>query len=331
MSSKSPLRAKPPGQLPAPADLVYFLEVANSLNISRAADRLGISQPSLSLAVRRLEQALGTSLLVRQKTGVRLSRAGQRFTAHARTLLLEWQRTHAEILQTETEVSGRFTLGCHASVALYTLTAILPKLLAAHPKLELRLQHDLSRRVLDDVLAHRVDFGLVVNPTPHAELVIRPLCKDEVGLWCGPLISTGANATTGRSGRSANPAADLTANLTARLQDPADPSAVLICDPDLLQTQAIIKQLAKHKLSFARTLPTSNLEVIAALVSAGTGIGILPGRVATRVPAMGLRPLLADGPRILDRICLVYRPEMQKSKASRVIAQSIEAALKVSP
>jgi len=51
--------------IPSPADLGYFMEVASTLNVSRAAERLGISQPSLSLAIRRMEEALGAPLLVR--------------------------------------------------------------------------------------------------------------------------------------------------------------------------------------------------------------------------------------------------------------------------
>lgn len=63
--------------IPSVAELTYFLEVSNSLNLSRASERLGISQPSLSLAIKRLEQTIGTSLFLRHKHGVSLTQAGK--------------------------------------------------------------------------------------------------------------------------------------------------------------------------------------------------------------------------------------------------------------
>lgn len=118
--------------IPSPAELHYFVEVANTLNISRAAERLGISQPSLSLAVRRLEDALGVELLVRNKSGVNLTRAGQKFVLQARQLLHEWERLSSEAVRAESTLTGRYTIGCHSSVALYSLPGFLPKLMQVH-------------------------------------------------------------------------------------------------------------------------------------------------------------------------------------------------------
>ncbi len=63
--------------IPSPTDLKYFMEVAQTQNVSRAAERLGISQPSLSLAIRRMEQSVGAPLLIRSKRGVTMTQAGK--------------------------------------------------------------------------------------------------------------------------------------------------------------------------------------------------------------------------------------------------------------
>src|SRR6187399_1079372 len=107
--------------LPSSSEIKYFLEVSTALNISRAAERLGISQPSLSLAIRRLEDTIGTDLLVRSKSGVKLTKAGERFALQARSLIEEWDKLKGSIHESEEKVSGRFIIGCHASVALYSL------------------------------------------------------------------------------------------------------------------------------------------------------------------------------------------------------------------
>lgn len=287
--------------LPSPAELQYFLEVSNTLNVSRAAERLGISQPTLSLAVQRLEGVFGTQLLIRTKSGVRLTHAGQKLVAHARGLLDEWEKVRADALRDENEIRGRYVLGCHPSVALYSLPSFASKLLLDNPQLELKLVHDLSRKITEDVISFKLDFGIVVNPWQHPDLVIKPLCRDEVTLWVS--------------------------KKTSPLQDPFSGQGILICDAELVQTQFIVKQLAKRGMHFGRTISSSNLEVITALVAGQAGVGVLPGRVATRLKALGLKPLDPDAPKFEDRICLVYRSDVQKSKASRRLAKVIEETM----
>ena len=150
--------------IPSPAELNYFVEIASTLNISRAAERLGISQPSLSLAVKRLEDAVGVDLLIRSKSGVNLTRAGQKFVAQARQLLDEWDRLSSEAIRGESQLTGRYVIGCHPSVALYSLPHFLPDLLREYPEVEIKLSHSLSRQVTDDVIGFKVDFGIVNRP-----------------------------------------------------------------------------------------------------------------------------------------------------------------------
>src|SRR5882724_6957198 len=103
--------------IPSPSELHYFLEVAHSLNMSRAAERLGISQPALTFAIQRLESSLDQKVLVRGKTGVQLTTAGKNLVLKARQLLEDWERIRADAAKDETEIRGRYTIGCHHSVA----------------------------------------------------------------------------------------------------------------------------------------------------------------------------------------------------------------------
>ncbi len=287
--------------MPSPHDLAYFIEVSQTLNVSRAAERLGISQPTLSLAIQRLEKNLGANLLIRTKSGVHLTHAGLKLVAQARLLLLEWEKIREDALRDENEIRGRYVIGCHPSVALYSLPSFISELLVNNPELEIKLVHDLSRRITEDVISFKVDFGIVVNPWQHLDLVIKPLCRDEVTLWVGPKET--------------------------RLTDPYSGDAVLICDDDLAQTQHILKQLAKKGMGFKRVINSANLEVVTALVASGAGVGILPGRVATRIKAQKLRPVAEESPTFSDKICLVFRADVQKSKASRMLAKIIEKTM----
>jgi DNA-binding transcriptional LysR family regulator len=84
--------------------------------------------------------------------------------------------------------------------------------------------------------------------------------------------------------------------------------------------------MAKKGLTFRRTITTGSLEVVTTLVAMGAGVGILPGRVATRDAKLGLRPL-TGAPRFQDRICLAYRADAHKSAASKVIIAAMTACL----
>lgn len=275
--------------LPSSHDLTYFLEIAQSASITAAATRLGISQPSLTLAMQRLEQSVGTSLFVRSRQGVKLTKAGERVLMETRQLISRWEEVKQQAVGAMNEVRGRFSLGAHASVARYSLPLFLPELLSKHPELDLSLHHDLSRNITQKVLELALDIAIVINPVPHPDLVMRLLGKDQLSLW------------TSKKNRHHD---------------------VLICEPSLLQTQSILGKMKKAHMSFRKVIETSNLEVIAAMVEGGCGVGILPTRVAH---AQG--PTLAEvkgSPHFADEIYLIYRVENKPVRAIQAISQSIQ-------
>ncbi|MFM8313814.1 MAG: LysR family transcriptional regulator [Deltaproteobacteria bacterium] len=288
--------------MPSSTELVYFLEVSQTLNVSRAAERLGITQPTLSLAIQRLEDSIGTPLFIRTKTGVQLTRAGCRLAHQTRTIIREWEKLREEVLKDEEEIRGSYILGAHPSVSLFTLPQIIEPLMKQHEKLELKLVHGLSRKITEEVISFKIDFGIVVNAVQHPDIVIKQLWEDTVTLW------------TSKNG--------------SPLQDPFSGKAVLICDPELIQTDSILKKIKKSQIKFSRIITSSNLELIASLTQTGAGIGILPSRVATnQALALTLKPL-KHAPCFQDRHSLIFRADAQKSKANRSLAHEIERLLK---
>ncbi len=137
--------------LPNASDLTFFVEIAASKNMSRAAERLGITQPALSQSMKRLEHNFGEQLLLRSKSGVTLTKAGEKLARKARSLLEEWNFLKEEAKKDQKELRGRYSLGVHTSVSLFTLQYFLPNLLKKYQELEIKLHHDLSRKVTEDV------------------------------------------------------------------------------------------------------------------------------------------------------------------------------------
>ena len=138
--------------LPQPQDLKYFIEVSKTLNLTRASERLGITQPSLTLAIQRLEHAVGAPLLIRSKKGVVLTQAGQILFTQAQTLTDAWEKLKEKTLRSYMDVAGQYTIGCHPSVALYSLPHFMGDLLENYPHLEIKCIHDLSRKITEGVI-----------------------------------------------------------------------------------------------------------------------------------------------------------------------------------
>lgn len=286
----------------SPNELIYFVELTNTLNFSRAAERIGISQPSLSAAMKRLEQAIGVALFIRGKNGVTLTPSGKRLLSHAKQLLQLWDTVKSESLASYYEVQGSFLLGCHPSVALYSLSGFLPTLFKKYPLLEIQLKHDLSRKILEGVINLSIDIGIVVNPAKHPDLIIHKLYDDKLTLW----------QTTDAKMNNANIYSD---------------DVVIICDPDLMQTQWILKRINKLGIKYRRLIKSNNLEVIAKLTEHGCGIGILPTCVALSTCRSKLQPI-AKMPIYNDEIYLAYRHENRQVKSIQIIIKAIKSYFK---
>lgn len=276
-----------------PTDLKYFIEIAKIQHVSRAAERLGITQPALSHCIQRMEQSVGTELFLRSKKGVSLTPAGQRLYDQAQALIQQWESVVHSLQSDQETVGGFVRLGCHSAVAQYTLPYFLPKLLQEFPKIKMHLSHGLSRHMTEEVISGKSDVAIVVNPVSHPDLVIKELCRDVVTLW--------------RTKKGLNP------NL-------------LILEPSLLQTQDILKKLNKKGFAFEQTLESASLEVIAQLLAAHTGSAILPQRVAHAFHIPDL--IQVEGaPVFHDRICLIYKPEFKKTRTGRTLIERSVAAL----
>ncbi len=162
------------------AQLRYFHAVARQGSFTAAARALKVSQPTLTVAVKNLEEKLGTTLFHRSHEGVKLTRTGQELIEHAEQVFLILDRAEERIVGLESDEVGRFVIGCHESLGAYFLPAFMRKFLDAAPRIELSLWNGTSAVVTDAILDRQVDFGLVVNPRPHPDLVLVQLFHDAV-------------------------------------------------------------------------------------------------------------------------------------------------------
>ena len=162
-----------------------FVEVARRGSVSRAAEALYVTQPSLTARLKGLEQELDAKLFVRSQRGMRLSDAGRAFLPYAeRTLdtISSGRRLLAELARGE---SGQLALGAAPAVSTYVLPRILTRFRRTHPKVALAVRTGHSEEVLELVLSEQVQIGLG-RALRHAQVEAIPLYEDELVLVVDP-------------------------------------------------------------------------------------------------------------------------------------------------
>jgi DNA-binding transcriptional LysR family regulator len=141
--------------------LTIFLTVAEELHFRRAAKRLHMSQPPLSMAIRSLEEDLGVQLLERSTRAVRLTRSGMHLYEHGQRLLQDMIQLETQVQQVATGQIGALRLGFVGIAMWMDLPNVIRDFRAAFPKVQLQLDESPSANVQEQVLAGRLDLGLV--------------------------------------------------------------------------------------------------------------------------------------------------------------------------
>ncbi|MFK8002533.1 MAG: LysR family transcriptional regulator [Polyangiales bacterium] len=283
--------------------LLYFLAVVENGSFSSAARAIGISQPSLSVAVRRLEERLGTQLLHRESRGASPTRAGQVLALRVQESIALLGRAKDEIDALDGEPRGHYNIGVHESLGAYFLPGFMGEFVMRHPRVELGLFNAPSRDVETAILERRVDLGLVVNPVRHPDSVVSGLFDDVVVLVVASKLRKQWKTTK---------------ELLAETP--------LLHVPSIVQTQAVLQGLGRDGYVVPRRVACSSMALVKNLVLGATGVGILPWRVATHgVPAKRIELVDPKLPSYRDHIALVRRADAPMTRTLRLLLDGLKA------
>jgi DNA-binding transcriptional LysR family regulator len=144
--------------------LRYFLALAEELHFGRAAQRLSISQPPLSLNIQQLEASVGAQLFTRNSRGVQLTAAGQAFVPAARALLAQASDAAREAREVAEGQAGELHIGFAGTMLYCGLPQLLARFQASHPRLKLVLLELSSSEQLSELVRDRLDVGFVHTP-----------------------------------------------------------------------------------------------------------------------------------------------------------------------
>lgn len=236
--------------------LRLFATVVRTGSFSSAADALHISQPSISKGVRDFELQLGCRLLDRLPKGVKPTREGAALMRHADVLFAAERSAEEELRALRSLDSGSLRIGASTTIATYLLPQYLGAFHAAHPGIELHLTSANTRQIVDLMLQHQIDVGLVEGPVVDEGLESTPWLTDIMELIV----------------RSNHPFARAAGPIHSR--DLAK-ETLIVREPGSGSREVVTQALAVNGIEPSRTIEIGSTEAIKQLVIAGLGIAIV--------------------------------------------------------
>ena len=165
--------------------LAAFCTVVERKSFSQAAERLGVTQPAVSLQIRSLEQRLGTQLLDRSGRRVEPTEAGLRLYASAQKVLALEEQLLADVTgEDEHTLTGTLDLGASTGPGGAVVPLLLCEFREGHPDVRVRLSVSDTQTVVDQVADREFELGIVGAARRHRGVVFEPFFRDEVVLAC---------------------------------------------------------------------------------------------------------------------------------------------------
>jgi LysR family nitrogen assimilation transcriptional regulator len=166
--------------------LRYFVQIAELGSITAAAQRLRVSQPSLTRHLHRLEEDLGVALFVRAHRGVELTAAGHSLLERGTRILSDVDRVSRELRLESDEPGGKVVLGITPTLCPVLLPQLVARVRRDYPKIELQIQQNGSMKLPDWLLDGRVDAAVMAQIGSDRFISAEPLTREEMVLLTAP-------------------------------------------------------------------------------------------------------------------------------------------------
>lgn len=162
-----------------------FLAVARLGNLSRAAEEMFLTQPTLTARLKGLEEEVGDQLFVRTSRGMRLTDAGREFVPFAERSIESFKDGKRRLAEMREGSGGRLVLGASPGVGTYALPGLLERFVGAYPNVSVSVRTGHSEEILAMTLSEEVQLGLT-RTMRHPEIESLPLYDDELVLVVDP-------------------------------------------------------------------------------------------------------------------------------------------------
>ena len=293
-------------------ELRYIVAVARERHFGRAAESCFVSQPTLSVAIKKLEEELGVALFERGPGEVTVTAIGQRVVEQAQRVLEEASHIKELALAGSDPLAGTLRLGAIYTIGPYLLPKLIPILRRAAPAMQLLIQENFTHKLGEALKQGEVDVIVIALPFSEPGIATRPV-YDEPFMVAVP------------QGHAWEKKKNVSAEELTR------ESLLLLGEGHCLRDQVLdichAVSRSPHRSHLARALEGGSLETIRQMVASGVGITVLP---ATSLAAGGgandlirIRPFAKPVPE--RRVALAWRKSFPRPQAIEALRQAILA------
>ena len=289
-------------------ELRYIVAVAQEKHFGRAAQRCNVSQPTLSIAIKKLEEELSVPLFDRSSNEVITTEAGERIVAQARRVLDEADVIRRLASQEQNELDGTLKLGLIFTVAPYLLPKLILSLRDIAPNMPLVLEENYTHMLTEALKRGELDAIVVAEPFQETGIVTEQLYSEPFFVIVP----------------KDHPFEELDAVTQHEL---AQEQVLLLTEGNCMRDNVLDncnELAAKQKINgLANTLQGSSINTIRHMVASGLAISVLPATALTENDHMlfSIIPFAGEAPS--RRVVLAYRRNFVRPKALAAIRSAV--------
>jgi len=294
-------------------ELRYIVAVAHARHFGRAAEACFVSQPTLSVAVKKLEEELGVQLFERGPTEVTVTPAGGRVVEQAQRALEEADKIRGIAKSTADPLQGTLRLGVIFTIAPYLLPQLIPVLRRRAPKMPLILEENYTATLSERLKRGDIDAAIVALPFSEAGISVTPLYDEAFVVALAKTHSWAARKSIAA-------------------EELAGESLLLLGTGHCFRDQVLnacpaLNRSSATPGSLQQTVEGSSLETIRLMVASGMGMTVLPASaVPVKRAASGLLSYVPFSRPVPDRrVVLASRSSFPRSAALDVIRDAVAA------
>lgn len=292
-------------------ELRYIVAVAQEKHFGRAAQRCYVSQPTLSIAIKKLEEELGVTLFDRSSNEVMATETGQRIVTQARRVLEEAGRIKQMASTQQDELEGIFKLGLIFTVAPYLLPKLILSLRLLAPAMPLQLDENYTESLTESLKRGDLDAIIVAEPFQESGLVTTPL-YDETFFVIVP---------------KGHPFENLKEITPKQL---TEERVLLLAEGNCMRDNVLdsCQELASRQkiLGLNNTVQGSSINTICHMVASGLGISVIPATALNEMDHSLFSIIPFSDPAPTRRIVMAHRRHFIRPQALKIIQSAIVAS-----
>ena len=245
--------------------LEYLLAIVNCGSFSQASERCFVTQPSLSMQIKNLEEELGIMLLDRTKKPIVPTQAGEIVVERAREALLAYDRIKESVAELQGSVDGHLRLGVIPTIAPYLLPRFLGTFAEKYPKVELEIRELTTPQIIEAMRHDEIDAALLAGGTCPEDITEQELFSDRFYVYASPLHP-------------------LYERSNVRIEDIDQRDLLLLSDGHCLKDQ-ILELCGTTRRSAPYFFESGSLETLMRVVDISPAITIVPEMAVEYIPA----------------------------------------------